>query len=154
MTNSTFVSTELDSYVSIYADANPIWMVTLSNGESVYQDDDRPDVYPESAWARLKIYCEENDLHITDMKIRNKGNVQSIESNCDGYFFCKGAGAFLFGGETVHSFVIGILKDNTLHVRKWRLPELIFEMEERRDPSKSPESLIVKKGILSDQQKL
>ena len=154
MTSSTFVSTELDSYVSIYADSNPIWTVTLSNGESVYQDDDRPDVYPESAWARLKIYCEENDLHITDMKIRNKGNVQSIESNCDGYFFCKGAGAFLFGGETVHSFVIGVLKDNTLHVRKWRLPELIFEMEERRDPSKSTESLIVKKGILSDQQKL
>lgn len=150
MTNSTFVSTELDSYVSSYADSNPIWMVTLSNGESIYQDDNRPDVYPESAWKRLKLYCEENDLHITDMKIRNKGNVKSMEPNCDGYFFCKGAGAFLFGGETLHSFVIGTLKDNVLCVRKWRLPELISETNEYRDPRESRESLIVKKGILSD----
>ena len=81
MTTSVFVATELDDYVSVYADSNPIWMVTLSNGEHVYQDDNRPNVYPESAWRRLKIYCEENDLHITEMKIRNKGNVKSVESN-------------------------------------------------------------------------
>ena len=82
MMSSELVSKELNEYVSVYADSHPIWMVTLSNGESVYQDDYRPNVYPESAWIRLKIYCEENDLHITDMKIRNKGNVKSIDSNC------------------------------------------------------------------------
>ena len=150
MTNSALVATELDEYVSVYADSNPIWMVTLSNGEVVYQDDNRPDVYPESAWKRLKNYCKENDLHITEMKIRNKGNVKSVESNCDGYFFSKGAGAFLFGDETLHSFIIGTLKDNILHVRKWRLPELISEQNEQRDPNKSTEALITKKGILSD----
>ena len=147
MTTSVFVATELDDYVSVYADSNPIWMVTLSNGEHVYQDDNRPNVYPESAWRRLKIYCEENDLHITEMKIRNKGNVKSVESNCDGYFFSKAAGAFLFGDETLHSFVIGTLKDSILHVRKWRLPELVSEWGETRDPAESEESLITKKGI-------
>ena len=150
MMSNDLVSKELTEYVSVYADSNPIWMVTLSNGESVYQDDNRPNIYPESAWIRLKIYCEENDLYITDMKIRNKGNVKSIESNCDGYFFCKGAGAFLFGDETVHSFIIGTLNGDTLQVRKWRLPELVPETVELRDPIESEESLIAKKGILSD----
>ena len=77
--SSELVSKELTEYVSVYADSHPIWMVTLSNGESVYQDDNRPNIYPESAWIRLKIYCEENDLYITDMKIRNKVKVKSIE---------------------------------------------------------------------------
>ena len=48
------VSKKIDPYISAYADSNPIWIVKLSNGETVYQDDGRPDVEPESAWLRLK----------------------------------------------------------------------------------------------------
>ena len=62
------VSKKIDPYISAYADSNPIWIVKLSNGETVYQDDGRPDVEPESAWLRLKQYCEDNNLHKTNMK--------------------------------------------------------------------------------------
>ena len=49
------VAKQLDSYVNQYGDKNPMWIAELSNGETIYQDDGRPNAVPESAWARLKI---------------------------------------------------------------------------------------------------
>tara|TARA_R100000005_G_C4991349_1_gene198706 strand:- start:36 stop:518 length:483 start_codon:yes stop_codon:yes gene_type:complete len=150
---SVFLSKEFDSYVNIYADRNPIWIATLSNGEVIYQDDGRPEAEPSSAWVRLKIYCEENNLHITNIKVRNKSHIEDVGSDYDGYFFCKGAGALMFGDYTVHTFNIGVLEGEKLRVRTWRLPELIAERFEERDPYAAPECLIAKEGIL-DEEKL
>ena len=118
------VSKTIDEYVNQYGDKNPIWVVTLSNDETIYQDDDRPGVEPGSAWIRLKSYCEENDLHITSMKIKNRSHVVEVDSDCDGYFFCKGAGGFMFGDATYLSFSIGTLQGGELKVRRWSLPEI------------------------------
>ena len=150
---TVFVSKELDSYVNQYADCNPIWIAKLSNDETVYQDDGRPDVEPESAWLRLKEYCESNNLYIKSMQVRNRSHVEDVGSGHDGYFFCKGAGALLFQDLTVHTFNIGHLENEKLYVRTWRLPELVPERFEERDPYKaSPECLIVKKDILDDKK--
>ena len=149
---SVFISKSFDSYVNVYADSNPIWIADLSNGETVYQDDGRPDVKPASDWTRLKIYCEENELHITRIKVRNRSHVEEAGSGYDGYFFCKGAGALLFGDLTIHTFNIGFLEEGRLRVRTWRLPELIPERFEERDPYESPECLICKKGVLDDKK--
>jgi len=149
----TFVSKEIDQYVNQYGDQNPIWVVTLSNGETIYQDDDRPGVEPSSAWIRLKSYCEENDLHITSMKIKNRSHVVEVDSDCDGYFFCKGAGGFMFGDMTYLSFSIGTLQDGELKVRRWSLPEIESSTIEIRDLSEAGDMLISKKGVL-DEQKL
>jgi len=147
-----FLSKEFDSYINVYADNNPLWIATLSNGETIYQDDGRPNVKPSSAWTRLKRYCETNDVHITNMKVRNRSHIEDIGSDYDGYFFCKGAGALLFGDMTLHTFIIGILTGEKLSVRKWRLPELISEGVEERDPYELPECIIAKKGILNEQK--
>ena len=149
----TFVSKEIDQYVNQYGDQNPIWMVTLSNDETIYQDDDRPGVEPGSAWIRLKSYCEANDLHIISMKIKNRSHVVEVDSGCDGYFFCKGAGGFMFGDATYLSFSIGTLQDGELKVRRWSLPEIEPSTIEIRDASEAGDMLICKKGIL-DEQKL
>ncbi len=146
------VAKQLDSYVNQYGDQNPMWVVKLSNGETVYQDDDRPEREPQSAWARLKIYCEENGIHITNMKIKNRSNVQDVGSDFDGYFFCKCAGAYMFGDNTIHSFVVGGLNDGKLRVRKWVMPEMTPERFEDRDIKKSQECLIVKKEILNGEE--
>ena len=148
-----FLSKEYDTYINVYADNNPLWIVTLSNGETIYQDDGRPNVKPASAWTRLKKYCEINDVHIINMKIRNRSHMQDVGSDYDGYFFCKGAGALLFGDTTLHTFIIGTLTGEKLSVKRWKLPELISEGSENRDPYKLPECIIAKKGIL-DEQKL
>ncbi|MAF25438.1 hypothetical protein CL634_07680 [bacterium] len=147
------VSKTIDQYVNQYGDKNPIWVVTLSNDETIYQDDNRPGVKPESAWIRLKSYCQENGLHITSMKIKNRSHVVEVDSDCDGYFFCKGAGGFMFGDTTYLSFSIGTLQDGELKVRRWSLPEIEPSTIEFRDPDEAGDMLICKKGIL-DEQKL
>ena len=149
---SVFLSKEMDAYIRVYADNNPLWIATLSNGETIYQDDGRPNVKPLSAWSRLKKYCEDNHLHITNIKLRNRSNVVDVGSNHDGYFFCKSAGALMFGDMTMHSFIIGTLTGEKLSARKWRLPELIAEGIEERDPYELPECIIAKKGILDEQR--
>ena len=149
---SIFLSKEFDTYINVYADNNPLWIATLSNGETIYQDDGRPNVEPASAWIRLKRYCKINDVYITNMKIRNRSHVQDIGSDYDGYFFCKGAGGLLFGDMTLHTFIIGTLAGEKLSVKKWRLPELISEESEERDPYELPECIIAKKGILNEQK--
>ena len=137
-----FLSKDFDSYINTYADNNPLWIVTLSNDETIYQDDGRPNIKPASAWVRLKKYCEINDLHITNMKLRNRSNIEDVGSDCDGYFFCKGAGAL----------IVGTLTGEKLSVKRWRLPELISEETEERDPYELPECIIAKKGILNEQK--
>ena len=151
--NSAFVSKRLDSYVNVYGDNNPMWIVELSNGETVYQDDDRPGIEPPSAWKRLKIYCDAHDVHVVKMNVKNRSHMENVGEGDDGYFFCKSAGAFLFGDETIHSFVVGKLKDGKLFTRKWRMPEVIPEGVEKRNIVESLEFLITKKGVL-DEQKL
>ena len=136
------VSKQIDQYANQYGDVNPAWIVELSNGETIYQDDDRPGAEPPSAWKRLKLYCEKNDLHITNMKIKNRSNAHDIGQNHEGYFFCKGVGALLYGSETQHSFIIGTLDNNKLTARKWNLPELIPDPPEQRDLERYKEILI------------
>ena len=147
-----YLSKEYDAYVNVYADNNPIWIATLSNGETVYQDDGRPNVKPQSAWVRLKIYCENNGLYITNLKVKNRSHLEDVGSDHDGYFFCKGAGGFLFDGDTLHTFVIGILEGETLRTKTWRLPELIPDSFQDRDPYESPNCIIAKRGILNEQK--
>ena len=148
----SLLSKELDDYIIKYADSNPIWIATLSNGETIYQDDDRPNVEPASAWVRLKQYCEENNFYITNLKIRNRTHIEEVGSDYDGYFFCKGAGALMFSDFVVHTYNIGVLEGEKLKVQIWRLPELLPERFEERDPYQSPECLITKKGILNEQK--
>ena len=148
-----FVSKTLDSYVNVYGDNNPVWIAELSNGETIYQDDDRPGVDPPSALKRLKTYCSANNIHITKMSVKNRSHIENVGSGDDGYFFCKSAGAFMFGDETMHSFIVGRLNDGKLLTRRWNMPEVTPESIEERNIGESLEFLITKKGAL-DEQKL
>ena len=76
-----------------------------------------------------------------------------VGSECDGFFFCKVAGSYMFGNETHHAFSIGTLENGRLRVRKWNLPSLEPDRFEDRDPYQVGDMLICKKGIL-DEQKL
>ena len=138
------VSTSLDGYVNQYADSNPIWIATLSDGSTVYQDDDRPGEEPSSAWERLGLHCKNNNLHITGMKIKNRSHVEVVGEGGDGYYFCKCAGKFMFGDKTNHSFIIGVLENGALKVRRWSLPEIIPDELENRNPAEAGVCLIAK----------
>jgi hypothetical protein len=141
------VCKEWDKYLFSYAADNPIWFVKLSNGETIYQDDGRPDTEPASAWLRLKKYCADRNLHIKEMCVQYRSHIEHIPQNCDGYYFCKGASGFLFSEETMHSFVVGTLSGNSLSVRHWKVPELTVIQTETRTKLGNEECLIEKSII-------
>jgi len=127
------VSKSIDQYLNVYADTNPIWWVELDNGEKVYQDDDRPSMDPSSAWLRLKQYCEEENVSIKTIYVKNRSVQKCVCSDGEGYTFCKAAGALMFGGETSHSFLFGEIKDGVYRVTKVNLPEMIIDRPEKRN---------------------
>ena len=127
------VSKSINSYVNVYADSNPIWIAELNNGEMIYQDDGKPDCHPESAWLRLKEYCEQNDLSIKSISVKNRSIQKQIVSDADSFTFCKSAGALMFGGQTSHSFVFGYVNDGVYRAKKVNLPEMIIDRPEKRN---------------------
>tara|TARA_R100000808_G_scaffold5713_1_gene17196 strand:+ start:29728 stop:30204 length:477 start_codon:yes stop_codon:yes gene_type:complete len=149
-----YVCTAPDLHTAQLVEAGTIWMAELSNGETVYQDDGRKDVEPESAWIRLGMYCKDNNVHITCFTIQNGTNTVQIKEDADGYFFCKGAGGFLFtsDGETYQSYIIGTLNDGLLRVHTYNVPELTLHLSENRDPAEAGECLITKQGVLSGEK--
>ena len=138
------VCTGWDEYLSSYSIDNTIWFVKLSNGETVYQDDGRPDVEPNSAWLRLKEYCAEKNLRIEEMYLQFRSHVEPIGTGHDGYYFCKGASGFLFSEETLHSFVVGTLSGDTLSIRHYKTPELTVLQTDTRTKLGNEECLIEK----------
>src|SRR5688500_6949137 len=76
------------------------WIVTLSNGEKIYQDDDRPGEAEPKAWLRLREYVHQNSLSITKFEIQFCSHIEEAASaNADGYFFVQAIDAVAFSGE-------------------------------------------------------
>ena len=136
------LSFSCDNFIQNYIECNPSWMVVLNNGTTVYQDDGRFE--PNSAWERLGIYCKQNGLYITDMQIRFRTNIKKLPSNKDGYFFCKMARGMFGGPKTLHLFLVGYLEDGLLNLTKWKVPEMLEETSEIRDPAGADICLIAK----------
>ena len=140
------VCVEPDIYLGQYCDKNCIWIVELSNGQTVFQDDSRPDVYPESAWIRLKQYCKNENVYIDSMRLQFRSNEIDIGSGADGYYFCKGVSAFMTTNITNHLYIAGILDNDVVRVSRWKVPELIKEGTELRNPDLAGDCLISKYG--------
>jgi hypothetical protein len=136
------LSGHVDEWLFNYMEGNTIWIVTLSNGDTIYCDDTRPGIEPVSSWVRLRNYLNETKLRIVNMYIRFRSNTVGIEPNCDGYFFCRCARGWYGDSKTLEYFLIGTLKNDILTVEKWLVPELIFEEREVRDVNTAGECLI------------
>lgn len=125
------------------------WMVELSDGRTVIQDDNRPGCEPASAWIRLGNYCRTHNVRIAKMWLQFRSNtIQDIlPANADGYYFCKSALGMLCTSTTMQFMLIGHLTHasndaSMLVVQRWKVPELLFIEQEPRDPSKAGECLI------------
>tara|TARA_R110000824_G_scaffold162282_3_gene337915 strand:- start:6648 stop:7118 length:471 start_codon:yes stop_codon:yes gene_type:complete len=149
-----YICTAPDLHTAQLVEKGTIWVAELSSGETVWQDDGREGAEPESAWLRLGIYCKENGCHVTCFTIQNGTNTVQIKEDADGYFFCKGAGGFLFtaDGATYQSYIVGTLNGDLLRVTVYNVPELTVHYSENRDPEEAGVCLITKQGILSGQK--
>ena len=134
-----------DEYMVNYAESNPIWIVILNNGETVYRDDGRPGLSVHNAWRRLYHYCEENNLYIVSMTIGFRDNRYALAANADGYYFSLGARGMFGGDKTTQLFFVGTLKDEVLLVTCWQVPAMMQEESEVRSVEKCGECLIQKK---------
>src|ERR1044072_5951102 len=75
------------------------WFVKLSNGEIIYQDDDRPGESEPKTWIRLKKYVEENDLSIISFHIQFISHIEEVAPpGAAGYYFVQAVDAFAFSG--------------------------------------------------------
>lgn len=143
------ICTKEDGYIFELFEFNPRWIVELSNGETVYQDDDRPGETPNSAWIRLGSYVKEKSLRIEKMRLQFRSNIKYVNDKpVDGFFFCKSAlGAP--GMNTISYYVAGFLRNGILETKRWQVPELELEETEHRKVEDAGECLIINPPIHS-----
>ena len=132
-------------YVS-YIEENPRWEVTLNNGEHFWMDDGNPEYQTYSAWIRLKEYCQENSLYITNMWFGFRDNVHHLPPNQNGYYFCKGSRGCFGVPKTMQLFFVGTV-NTMLTVTCWKVPEMLEEQTEIRNIDRNSQCLIMKKDM-------
>lgn len=136
------ICTVWDDFMQERRELQTLWSTELTDGTWVYQDDDRPGVYPESAWKRLKQYCELNNLGIKFMRISFRKNVQDIGRDAEAFFFCKSVLGWYGSGKNYNYYIVGTINDGILTTKKWEVPPLLMKEEEIRDIGKYEECLI------------
>lgn len=111
------------------------WTALLSNGQTVIQDDGRPGADPASAWLRLGMYVTEMNLKIVGLTLQFRSELPlHMPKDAEGYFFRKSMGAFLNTGQTFGFYLIGHLANGVIHVRQYKVPEMILVETTTRDP--------------------
>lgn len=109
------------------------WIAELSNGQRVYQDDGRPGLQEYSAWIRLKDYCKQEGIYITNLYLQFRSNhVHPLPAKAEGYFFSHKSAIFSWGGETYGFYLVGHVEGDVIKVKEYKVPELILFREEER----------------------
>ena len=135
---------ERDGWIQDIEESTTIWICTLSNGEIIYQDDERPDRMHHSAWVRLKNYCEANGLYVVKIQLKFRSHSEFVfDEEADGYCFRKGV-LGSFGSANQHFYLVGILKNGIVNMQKWSVPELILSETDERNPSDLSDCLILR----------
>jgi len=139
------ISKELDSFILDKDKA--YWKVLLNNGEEVYQDDERVWEPHPSAWVRLKTYCEENKLYPTDMWITFRSHTEYCGHSDVGFFFSLGILASP-GCENEHRYVCGPIVGDDIHVKNWKVPEILEQDSHTRPLIGNEEKAIWNSNLL------
>lgn len=145
------VCTHLDKWMHDTWVFSTRWIVELSNGETVWQDDGRPDVEEESAWVRLKNYCELNNLFIVSMRVEFRNNkYHHVWRDADGYFFSKLLRASFTSAKkmdvlNVDFYLLGSVHGDKVNIHKLHVPSLNFEGFINRDYEECKENIIIGK---------
>jgi len=120
------------------------WFAELSNGEIVYQDDNRPGLEP-SAWVRLGKYVRENDLRIVALSVRFRSHIERLPRDCAAYYFSKGACRDMTSPKTVNTLVLGYQATpvDSFKCLWYKCPELIVVNEVIKSPWDVKEPFVI-----------
>jgi len=119
----TRVCKEIDDWLENYYENKIKWIVELSNGEHVYQDDGR-NLNEESAWIRLGKYVKENGLTVVAMDLNFRSYWKRLPRDADGYFFVNSVMGQFGSQHTIVYCIAGHLEDGVIHVSKYEMPVL------------------------------
>ena len=105
----------------------PRWTADLSDGTTVYMDDGRPGVQPESAWLRLREHINTNSLRINAIWLQFRSHRFQVGwPDAEGYYFAKWIQQTWGDAHATHGFVFGEIRDGKLTTRTWKTPELVL----------------------------
>jgi hypothetical protein len=118
-----------------------VWVATLSNGQIVYQDDDRPYLFPTNSWLRLKQYILLNKLKIDYIQIKFRSHIELVTpKGADAYYFSNRVASF--HGLNINYYIVGWIENDKIKFGKWRVPEILLE-EFSYKPIEGNEELII-----------
>lgn len=106
----------------------PYWRAQLSTGDNVYSKNGR------RSWLELKSWLQINpSIYIVGLWFQFRDNIIEIGVGNRDYIFSHVANCYN-NGPTFHHFLGGYLSSNkTALLRKYRMPELLFDGEEIRN---------------------
>lgn len=121
-------SVNLCYYEDDFLEDKCIWAAKLSNGQTVFQDDDRPGVDCRIAWFRLRNYVYTTDTDIVELYIKFRDHWElagrSIEG--DGFFFTNCVVALLSSfSKQFNCCITGLVQKSNIYCTRWKLPEII-----------------------------
>jgi hypothetical protein len=132
------VCTQIDDFIK----EKSVWVAVLSNGETIYADDNRDGLEPKSAWKRLKEYVSANNLQVVRFGIKFRSHQEWLPDNCPGYFFANGIGATLFTNKNINYQILGYVEDGKIICRHFIIPSLLVGTITVRDLKDSPSLLM------------
>ena len=128
-----------------------IWVVTLSNGLVVYQDDEKSGKNEPVAWKRLYDYCQKEKADIIGMYLKFRSNIKQMPSgeDIDGYYFSYGAHREFDEEITRMHYVCGVYSQGRVESTWYATPELT---KTRTDSRKLSEKDVSQKRLILKQE--
>jgi len=128
-----------------------LWKCVLSDGTNALSDFDLPDA--KDPWTRLKIYCNNNNLDIVEVRVISPGMPETLiyqdPNGLDNIFMIRGMCKDITddGGQVFKFMCFGKLEDDgKIHVKKFYWPQFeLGESEEIRGMTEDNDKLLYKK---------
>lgn len=111
-----------------FLEEKTIWVVELSDGKTVYQDDHRDGLSEPIAWKRLRSYCEENATHIESMKLKFRSHSELVGhevKDISGRYFSYGITKNITGDDSYEYYIAGYVVGENLVCHWYKIPEII-----------------------------
>ena len=119
-------------------------LVKLNNGDTIYDDDGRPEHEEKVFWRRLQKYMSQHkNLRIDEILIQFRSNIISpIPKKSKGYYFAKFGGQDLGTGQTDEGFVLGWVENDKLLTKTILIPYMNTLKEDEREIENNIERMI------------
>lgn len=138
------------------------WVATLTDGTSVYQDDNRPDEAEPCAWLRLAAYVKEKQKEgeafgVEKLEIKFWDHVElAAPAGAAAYYWINGVEAFAGAARPYYKYVVGYVLggEAEMFVNKWLVPEIIQTEHEKRPVPYGDNLLISKRGEALGERKV